>query len=187
MNNKNDLNENDINENDLNENNLNENDLNKNDLNENDLNKIDLNENDFKTYRHKAQYYETDQMKVVHHSNYIRWFEEARTDMLEQAGYGYGHMEEDGISIPVLGVSCEYKSMVRYGDAVDIISKIEFFNGVRMTLSYKVTDSVTGKLKASGETKHCFIGRDGRPISLMKNNRAIYDVFLKLKAASDNV
>ena len=38
-------------------------------------------------YRHKVQYYETDQMKVVHHSNYIRWFEEARTDFLEKSGF----------------------------------------------------------------------------------------------------
>ncbi|MHB1484500.1 MAG: acyl-CoA thioesterase [Saccharofermentanales bacterium] len=144
-------------------------------------------ENDFKIYRHKAQYYETDQMKVIHHSNYIRWFEEARVDMLEQAGYGYGQMEEEGISIPVLGVSCDYISMVRYGDTVDIVPKIEFFNGIRMTLSYRVTDSVTGKLKAAGETKHCFLGRDGRPISLQRNNKGIYDVFLKLKAESGNV
>lgn len=41
-------------------------------------------------YQHKVQYYETDQMKVVHHSNYIRWFEEARIDYMEQLGMPYG-------------------------------------------------------------------------------------------------
>ena len=40
-------------------------------------------------YDHKVQYYETDGMGIVHHSNYIRWFEEARVDLLEQLGFGY--------------------------------------------------------------------------------------------------
>ena len=42
-----------------------------------------------KPYRHKVQYYETDQMGIVHHSNYIRWFEEGRIDLMEQMGLGY--------------------------------------------------------------------------------------------------
>ena len=57
-------------------------------------------------YLHKTQYYETDQMGVVHHSNYIRWFEEARTDLLERAGLGYNKMEKLGIAVPVLSASC---------------------------------------------------------------------------------
>lgn len=48
-------------------------------------------------YEHKAQYYETDQMGIVHHSNYIRWFEEARVDLLEQLGIGYDVMENVNI------------------------------------------------------------------------------------------
>ena len=78
---------------------------------------------------HKVQYYETDQMGVVHHSNYIRWFEEARTDLLERAGLGYDKMEERGIMVPVLAVSCEYKSSVRYGESVAIIPKVEAYTG----------------------------------------------------------
>ena len=59
-------------------------------------------------YIHKVQYYETDQMRVVHHSNYIRWFEEARVDLMEQMGMGYDRMEELGIASPVLGVEADY-------------------------------------------------------------------------------
>ena len=50
-----------------------------------------------KEYEHHAQYYETDQMGCVHHSNFIRWMEEARIDMMEQMGCGYRAMEEAGI------------------------------------------------------------------------------------------
>ena len=84
---------------------------------------------ELKAYEHKTQYYETDQMGIIHHSNYIRWFEEARTDLLEQIGMGYDTLEAQGIISPVLSVHCEYKSMTHYGDAVVILP-----NGVKMTL-----------------------------------------------------
>ena len=60
-------------------------------------------------YIHKVQNYETDQMGIVHHSNYIRWFEEARTAYLEEAGAGYKGMEEAGIISPVVSVACRYQ------------------------------------------------------------------------------
>ena len=50
-----------------------------------------------KPYERNAKYYETDQMGIIHHSNYIRWFEEARVDAMEQAGIPYDKMEEMGI------------------------------------------------------------------------------------------
>lgn len=55
------------------------------------------------TFERKANYYETDQMGIVHHSNYIRWFEEARLEMLRAMGLPYKKMEDNGILIPVLG------------------------------------------------------------------------------------
>ncbi|MHB1452628.1 MAG: acyl-CoA thioesterase [Saccharofermentanales bacterium] len=130
-----------------------------------------------KAYKHKVQYYETDQMGVVHHSNYIRWFEESRTDLMEQFGYGYHKAEERGIMIPVLEVSCRYHSMVRYGEEVYITQRIEHFNGVRMTLSYKIVDAATGELRTTGESRHCFVGAGFRPVSLLKAEKELYDRF----------
>ena len=54
---------------------------------------------DFVPYRHKVQYYETDGMRVVHHSNYIRFMEEARCDLMEQMGYSYSRLESMGIEL----------------------------------------------------------------------------------------
>ena len=48
---------------------------------------------ELKIYEHKAQYYETDQMGIIHHANYLHWFEEARIDMMEQMGMGYSIKE----------------------------------------------------------------------------------------------
>ena len=61
-------------------------------------------------YEHYTQYYETDQMGCVHHSNYIRWMEEARVFLMEQMGCSYRAMEEAGILSPVLEVSCKVRA-----------------------------------------------------------------------------
>ena len=98
---------------------------------------------------HKVQYYETDGMGIVHHSNYIRWFEEARVDLLEQLGFGYDRIEAAGYSGPVLEVSCQYKTMSKFGETVRIEASITQYNGVRMTLHYDVYDKATGTLRCT--------------------------------------
>ncbi|AGY82267.1 acyl-CoA thioesterase [Carnobacterium inhibens] len=134
-------------------------------------------ERHFDLYEHQAQYYETDQMGIIHHSNYIRWFEEARTNLLDQMGFGYAKMEESGVIVPVLAINCIYKSMVRYNDRVYIIPKIEEFNGIRLTISYRIVDKSTGELRTTGESKHCFLNKENRPFSLKKEQPKLYDLF----------
>lgn len=128
-------------------------------------------------YTHLVQYYETDQMKIVHHSNYIRWFEEARGWMLERAGFGYDKMEEIGVIIPVLEVGCQYKSMVRYQDEVCIIPKLVKFNGIKMTVQYEIKDAKTGELRATGMSVHCFLDREYKPMSLKRSHPELYKMF----------
>ncbi|MBQ3089554.1 MAG: acyl-CoA thioesterase [Oscillospiraceae bacterium] len=121
-----------------------------------------------KPYFHNAKYYETDQMSIIHHSNYIRWFEEARIDCLEQMGIPYDEMEARGVIIPVIGVSAEYKSMTRFKDTVEIRLKLLAYNGVRFSMGYEVRDAETGQLRCTGSSHHCFIDRNDRPIILKK-------------------
>lgn len=123
---------------------------------------------------HRVQYYETDQMGIVHHSNYIRWFEEARTDLLETLGLSYARMEEMGAISPVLSVSCEYKQPVRYGETVRILPRVTGYNGVRMEVTYRVEDAATGALRAQGKSSHCFLdARTGIPARLKKTHPEI--------------
>ena len=61
-------------------------------------------------YEHHAKYYETDQMGIIHHSNYVKWMEEARLDLMDQIGLNYRQMEEMEIISPVLSISVEYHS-----------------------------------------------------------------------------
>lgn len=133
------------------------------------------------SYEHKVQYYETDQMGVVHHSNYIRWFEECRVDVMEKEGLGYDRMEEEGIICPVTSVSCQYESMTKFGEIVEIIPKIEKNNGIRLVISYVVKDKKTGAIRCTGESSHCFLDEKGRPVSLKRSSPEFYEMFRKLE------
>lgn len=128
-------------------------------------------------YEHRVSYYETDQMGIVHHSNYIRWFEDARVDFLEKAGFSYAKMEEIGIMIVVLGASCDYKVSARFGDTVVVIPQISEFNGFKMTVSYRVCNRENGVLLATGETRHCFTDLKLKPVRTKKEYPEVYKIF----------
>lgn len=120
-------------------------------------------------YEHEAKYYETDEMGIIHHSNYIRWMEEARMDLMEQMGYSYKQLEEAEIVSPVISLECQYKSMVRFHDTVVIETKISHYDGVKMTIQYRMTDKETGELRTLAKSEHCFLSAAGKPISLKRS------------------
>ncbi|MFV0361659.1 MAG: acyl-CoA thioesterase [Suipraeoptans sp.] len=130
-------------------------------------------------YRHRVQYYETDQMGVVHHSNYIRWFEEGRTDYMEKLGLSYAVMEDSGIMCPVLEVESRYLRMVYYGDTVRIDTAVQEYNGIKLTVGYEITSENTNMVHCRGITKHCFMASDGRPLSLKQKSPEFHEIFLE--------
>ncbi len=135
--------------------------------------------NEWKPYQHKVQYYETDQMGIVHHSNYIRWFEEARTDYMEKMGMGYDEMEEKGILSPVLSVEADYLKMVRFGETVTIETFIKEYNGIKLTVGYEVIDNQNQCACCRGTTKHCFLDREGKLLSLKQACLEYHEMFVQ--------
>ncbi len=128
-----------------------------------------------KDYTRDVQYYETDKMGIVHHSNYIRWFEEARTFYMNEMGYSYKEMEERGIMLPVIGVNAVYKSGACYGDNVTIKTKISKITAVKMSFRYEIVDTYTGELRVTGSSDHCFVNEDFRPCSIKKRAPDFYE------------
>ena len=120
------------------------------------------------TYERKINYYETDKMGIVHHSNYIRFLEEARCYWLEKVEMPFDVLEENGVTIPVLGVNITYKHHVTFADILQIKVFIKEYNGVRMTIGYDVREKETGNIVIIAETKHCFTDRNLKPINLKK-------------------
>ncbi len=129
-------------------------------------------------YERKVLYYETDKMAIVHHSNYIRWFEEARLFYMEERGYPYSKMESLGVMIPVLSAECKYKVPVKFGQTVLICARVLEFSGARLFVGYEVRDKETGRLHAAGKTSHCFVKADSfRPIRLTKEHPDMAEIF----------
>ena len=136
-------------------------------------------------YIHKVNYYETDKMGITHHSNYIRWMEEARIYFLEQIGFGYFKLEQDGIISPVIGIECEYKIPTTFNDEVEIDVRIKEFKGVRLVIEYNMTNKETEELVMKGISKHCFINKENKPIILKKEFPQLANTLKELSKIED--
>lgn len=130
-----------------------------------------------KPYERKTNYYETDQMALIHHSNYVRYLEEARLYYMEQFGLPYSYVEEQGILIPVLGVSVEYKKAIHYGETVVIQEWMQQFSPVKFSIYYEIRNKKTNELHATATSKHCFVDKTLSPIRLRKEYPQIYEAF----------
>lgn len=119
-------------------------------------------------YIHKVHYYETDKMGITHHSNYIRFMEEARMHFLAELGWPMTRLEAEGITSPVVSISCEYQKTTTYDDSIQIIVRPEQYSGVRLTLSYVLQNAASGEVVALASSTHCFINDHGKPISIKK-------------------
>lgn len=132
-----------------------------------------------KNYERRAYYHETDQMGIIHHSNYLKWMEEARIDFTDQLGFSYKKMEALGVMSPVLGIQVEYKNSVHFDDTVYFIIQVEEYNGVKLTLKYEIYNKANDEICAIGKSKHCFI-QNGRVVSLKKALPEFHTLFENL-------
>ncbi len=127
-----------------------------------------------KTFQHKVQYYETDKMGITHHSNYIRWMEEARVAFLEEIGWGYDRLEREGMVMPVVAVECNYKATTTFPEVIDIEVGLEEFSGIKMKIWYKMHNA-EGKLVCEGTTTLCHLNENGRPTRVQKSHPEFYE------------
>ena len=112
-------------------------------------------------YIHKINYYECDRMGVTHHSNYVRFMEEARIDMQEQLGYGYERMEAEGIVSPVVGIELEYKHTTTFPEEIEISVSLVGMSALKLTFAYEMR--CKGILVCKAKSTHCFM-EHGRPV-----------------------
>ena len=118
-------------------------------------------------YIHKVNYYETDKMGLTHHSNYIRFMEEARVDWMDKIGWSFKKCEDLGMLSPVLSVSCDFKKNTTFDDIIEIEVSVKKYNGLRITIGYEMKKD--DQVVAIGETEHCFLSKSGMPIRIKKD------------------
>ncbi len=131
-------------------------------------------------YKHTIQYYETDKMGITHHSNYIRFMEEARIHFLKEAGWPYDKLEEEGVISPVVAVTCDYKKTTTFPDELEIAVAVLDVSPVKFKLGYTMT--VSDKVVCTATSTHCLLSKEGRPISIPKQYPRFYDMLMKAKA-----
>ena len=124
-------------------------------------------------YRRKIQYYETDKMGVTHHSNYIRFMEEARVDFLSQIGWDYDRLESMGIISPVTAVDCRFRSPTTFADEVVIEVTVEEIKGARLKIGY-LMKKPDGSVVCEAASEHCFATPDGHLIRLAREYPEFY-------------
>ncbi len=115
-------------------------------------------------YQIRVGYVDTDQMGIVHHSNYVRYFEVARCDMMRELGLSYAEMERRGIMMPILEVYSKYHSSAYYDDLLTIEVSLEELPTARIKFFYRVLNEA-GTLLNSGYTTLGFMHSDTRRVT----------------------
>jgi len=126
-----------------------------------------------------TRYSETDQMGIIHHSNYAVWFEAGRTDFFKKIGFSYKEIEGRGILLPLYEMNCKFKSPARYEDEITIKTSLKEITKVRVIFSYKVINDLDGKLLSLGETMHGWTNRDLKLINAEKTIPEVYHLLSK--------
>ena len=122
-------------------------------------------------YKHEVKYYECDRMGITHHSNYVRFMEEARVDFLDALGYGFDRIEAEGVVSPVISISCNYKHPTTFKDLIEIEVVISNMQDLKFEFTY--TMRCAGKVDCLGQSTHCFM-ENGRPVVIARRLPELY-------------
>lgn len=103
----------------------------------------------------RVRYAETDKMGIVHHSNYLIWFEAGRSELCRARGFSYKEMEdEDNALMVVAETYCRYKSPAYYEDILTIRTQVAEVRSRSIRFIYEIVRGSDGTLLAEGETLH---------------------------------
>lgn len=132
------------------------------------------------TVAHKVNFYDTDAMAVVHHANYIRWFEIGRVEFLRQAGITLTELMEDGYVFPITEVSAKYVHSAYFDDELLIETAPTALTKAKMAFNYRVLRAADNTVLVKGFTQNVFTSRETGKITRLPDK--YYD---KLKVMLD--
>lgn len=115
-----------------------------------------------------VRYAETDQMGIVHHSNYPIWFEAGRTDFIKNMGMPYSVIEQTGAMLPLLEMKCTFKGVARFEDKIVVNTYIKEYSGTRLLFHYDVCKVGSEKVITEGETLHVWTNSNLKPVNIKK-------------------
>ena len=107
-------------------------------------------------------YADTDAMGIVYHTNYIKWFEIGRGELLRELGIPYSQIEVMGFNLPLTEVHCHYLQPARYDQIVLLETEIVYLRRASIKFSYAIFDEKKEKLLVEGESVHACINKQGK-------------------------
>ena len=122
-----------------------------------------------------VRYAETDAMGVVHHTRYLVYFEEGRSDYMRQREHSYAQVEASGYYLPVSELGARFVGAARYDQRVTIRTWIEELRSRRLTFAYEVVDAGSGEVIVTGFTRHVWTDRDGKVATMPQQWRGFLD------------
>ena len=121
-----------------------------------------------------VRYAETDAMGVVHHANYLVYFEEARSQYLREIGCDYADVESSGYQLPVTETGLRYIGSLRYGERVKVLTWIEENRSRRLSFAYEVVDGENDRILVTGFTRHVWTDRAGNVTRIPQHLRRLF-------------
>ncbi len=107
-------------------------------------------------------YADTDAMGIVYHTNYIRWFELGRNELMRQLGVAYTELEKLGLNLPLTKVSCHYLAPAKYDQMVTIETGFDYIKRASIKFNSKIWDENQQKLLVEGYTIHACTNKEGK-------------------------
>ena len=119
-------------------------------------------------------------MAIVHHSNFARFFEEARTDLLAQIGFTENEQAKLGVLAALVELTADYKTMIRFGESVTIQARISGVEGNKIHIAYQILDLASSELRSIGQTTQQAIDLGGDRSFQLAN--VLPDLYARLEA-----
>ena len=111
----------------------------------------------------RVRYEETDQMGVVYHGNYLKYFEVGRTEMMRHFGFPYSELEKKGVLLTVVEAQCRYLAGARYDDLLRVETCAKIISPVRLRFDYRVVRQEDDVAVCTGSTDLACLGPDRKP------------------------
>jgi acyl-CoA thioester hydrolase len=135
----------------------------------------------------RVRYQETDQMGVVYHTNYIVWFEVARSELIREMGISYHDLEKNGLLLPVVDVHCRYLSPAHYDEEVCVRTVVEELAGSKIRFAYQVHRCADNRLLATGTTTHIWVNRQMKRINIQRDYPDLYRRLAEQTAEGESI
>lgn len=120
----------------------------------------------------RVRYAETDAMGIVHHGSYIPWLETARVQLLDDLGYPYRKLEQDGVVLPVIEVHLRYRTPCRFDDRLVVTARVGTMPTARLRIDYQIHRDET--LICEATSHHGFVTREGKPVRPPEKLHALF-------------